>query len=71
LENGKHNMAIISGFFTPEVNIREHAGAKVVIPSTKEEGKIVGTFGKAGKCKVSFEQGISAEAGTKAELHSS
>ena len=71
LENGKHNMAIISGFFTPEVNIREHAGAKVVIPSTKEEGKIVGPFGKAGKCKVSFEQGISAEAGTKAELHSS
>jgi hypothetical protein len=43
-------------------------GVKVLVPSTKEEGSIVGPFGKAGKCKVSFEQGISVEAGTKAEL---
>jgi selenocysteine-specific elongation factor len=68
LDNGKHNMAILSGFFAPEVNIKDHVGAKVLVPSTREEGSIVGPFGKAGKCKVSFEQGISVEAGTKAEL---
>lgn len=68
LENGKHNMAIISGFFAPEVNIKDHAGTKVLVVSTKEEGSIVGPFGKAGKCKVSFESGISAEVGAKAEL---
>jgi len=68
LENGKQNMAIISGFFAPEINIKEKAGTKVLIPSTGEEGNIVGPFGKAGKCKVSFEQGISANPGDKAEL---
>jgi ribosomal protein L35AE/L33A len=42
----------------------------VVIPLTKEEGKIAGPFGKAGKCKVIFDQGISADAiGAKAELY--
>ena len=41
---------------------------KVRIPDTKEEGKIAGPFGKAGKCKVSFESGISAPVGAKAEL---
>lgn len=69
LENGKHTMAIISGFFAPEVNIRERVGTKVLIPSTKEEGKVSGPFGKAGKCKVAFDEGISAEIGAKAELH--
>ncbi|KAL7557478.1 hypothetical protein ACA910_002369 [Epithemia clementina (nom. ined.)] len=69
LDNGKYTVAIISGFFSMEVNIRERAGSKVRIPSTKEEGTIIGPFGKAGKCKVSFPNGISAEAGSKAELH--
>jgi selenocysteine-specific elongation factor len=69
LENGKRNLAIISGFFAPEINIRERVGEKVVISSTNEEGMIVGPFGKAGKCKVSFAEGISAEVGAKAELH--
>lgn len=68
LENGKHNTAIIAGFFAPEINIKERAGVMVRIPSTKEEGSIVGPFGKAGKCKVLFESGISAEIGAKAEL---
>jgi selenocysteine-specific elongation factor len=68
LENGKHNMVIVSGFFTPEVNIREKVGWKVVVPSTNEEGTIAGAFGKAGKCKVSFEGGISAPVGAKVEL---
>lgn len=69
LDNGKHPMAIIAGFFAPEINIKERAGAKVVIPSTSEEGAIAGPFGKAGKCKVSFPNGISASVGSKAELH--
>lgn len=68
LTNGKHNTAIIAGFFAPEINIKERAGVKVLVPSTKEEGTIVGSFGKAGKCKVFFEGGISSEVGAKAEL---
>ena len=70
LENGKFTTAIISGFFTPEVNVREKIGKKVFIPSTKEEGTIAGAFGKAGKCKVTFQEGISADIGSKAELRS-
>jgi len=68
LPNGKHSMAIIAGFFAPEVNIKEKAGSRVVIPNTGEAGKIVGPFGKAGKCKVSFQDGISAAVGDKAQL---
>jgi selenocysteine-specific elongation factor len=68
LDNGKHNAAIISGFFAPEINVNEYVGCKVWISTTEEEGSIVGPFGKAGKCKVAFEKGISVDAGTKAEL---
>lgn len=68
LENGKHSMAIISGFFAPEINIKERAGIAVLIPGTTEQGTIVGPFGKAGKCKVAFKEGISAQGGDKAEL---
>jgi hypothetical protein len=65
----KFPLAIVTGFFTPEVDVRPMVGRKVWIPSTKEEGTIAGPFGKAGKCKVSFEDGISeAAAGSKAEL---
>jgi len=65
----KYPIAIVSGLFTPEVDIRQTAGRAVWIPSTKEEGTIVGPFGKAGKCKVSFEKGVSESAvGAKAEL---
>jgi selenocysteine-specific elongation factor len=67
----KFAQAIVAGFFTPEVDIRLKVGRKVWIPSTQEEGEIVGPFGKAGKCKVSFEEsgGISESAvGAKAEL---
>ena len=38
LENGKQSLAIISGFFAPEINIKEKAGTKVVIPSHKRRG---------------------------------
>lgn len=69
LENGKHNVAIVSGFFTPDMDIRQKVGLKVKVPSTGETGMVAGPFGKAGKCKVSFENGISASAvGAKAKL---
>ena len=65
----KYPMAIISGLFKPEVDIRQMVGRTIWIPSTKEEGSISGPFGKAGKCKVSFDKGISENAvGAKAEL---
>eukprot|EP00532_Pseudo-nitzschia_australis_P000469 CAMPEP_0168191100 /NCGR_PEP_ID=MMETSP0139_2-20121125/17317_1 /TAXON_ID=44445 /ORGANISM="Pseudo-nitzschia australis, Strain 10249 10 AB" /LENGTH=956 /DNA_ID=CAMNT_0008114215 /DNA_START=569 /DNA_END=3439 /DNA_ORIENTATION=+ len=50
----KYPTAIISGLFTPDVDIRQMIGRKIWIPSTREEGTISGPFGKAGKCKVSF-----------------
>ena len=68
LPDGRHTVAIVSGFFAPEVNIRDHVGAKVLVRSTNESGTVTGPFGKAGKCKVSFESGVSAEIGAKAEL---
>jgi selenocysteine-specific elongation factor len=68
-EDGKYGIAIIEGFFTPEINIKdEKVGMKVVIPETKEEGTITGSFGKMGKCKVTFEQGVTAPEGSKAQL---
>jgi selenocysteine-specific elongation factor len=68
LENGKYPQAIVAGFFQPQDDIRERVGQVVKIPSTGEQGTIAGAFGKAGKCKVAFEEGVSAEPGTKAEL---
>jgi selenocysteine-specific elongation factor len=70
MPNGKFPIAIISGLFKPEINIRERCGALVSIPSTGEEGTIIGAFGKAGKCKVAFLNGVSASPGTKATMHS-
>lgn len=73
LENGKHSVAIVLGLFSMEDDIRQHKGRKVVtLPiiaanSTKEIGKeeegiITGSFGKMGKCKVVFGEGIGSEA---------
>lgn len=67
-QDGKHGMAIIAGFFSQEINIREKVGMKVRIQETKEQGEVAGPFGKAGKCKVSFAAGVSAPVGAKAEL---
>lgn len=65
--NGKHSVAVVSGFFTPAINIKEFAGTKVKVG--EDVGSIVGAFGKAGKCKVSFPTGISPDTvGSKAEL---
>jgi len=53
---------IVAGFFSPEINVREHAGRGVKIVGEEGViGKIEGPFGKAGKCKVSFEGGLPAE----------
>jgi selenocysteine-specific elongation factor len=68
LENGKHTIIIVAGFFAPEINIKEKAGTAVLIPATNDEGKVLGPFGKAGKCKVSFQAGTSAQVGQKAKL---
>lgn len=68
MQNGKYPQAIVTGFFQPEDDIRERIGQIVRIPSTGEEGTIAGAFGKAGKCKVTFEEGVSAEPGSKVEL---
>jgi len=67
--DGKFNVAIISGLFTPEMNVREKLGVKVVISDTKQEGSIIGSFGKAGKCKVAFPDGLSEDAvGSKVQM---
>jgi selenocysteine-specific elongation factor len=68
LSDGKNTTAIVEGFFAPEINIRDKMGTIVLIPGTGEKGSIAGPFGKAGKCKVHFELGISAKVGDKAEL---
>ena len=69
LEDGTYGVAIIEGFFTAETNIKdEKIGMKVYIPASKEEGVVSGSFGKMGKCKVTFQTGLSAPEGSKAEL---
>jgi selenocysteine-specific elongation factor len=69
MDNGLYTMVIIEGFFTPEANIREKIGHHVRVVGTNDEGIIAGSFGKAGKCKVSFTNGISKESvGTKVEM---
>ena len=69
MDNGLYSMVIVEGFFTPEINIRERVGSKVQAVGSSEEGSIAGSFGKSGKCKVSFPGGISRDrVGAKVEL---
>jgi len=69
LDNGLFSMVIVEGFFSPEVNIREKVGSKVRVSGTNQEGSVAGSFGKAGKCKVSFPSGLSMDiVGAKVEL---
>ena len=68
---GKHEVVIVAGFFSPEINIREYAGRAVKIVGQDDViGKVDGPFGKAGKCKVSFEGGLPVDGtiGKKVEL---
>ena len=68
IHNGKHTVAIVSGLFSMEDNINQHKGRNVLAMSTNEEGELVGSFGKMGKCKVLFKDGISAEIGSKVKI---
>ena len=69
LANGDFTMVIVEGFFTPDINIREKVGMKVNVSQSDLVGSIVGSFGKAGKCKVSFPDGIHEKlVGAKVEL---
>ena len=68
MENGKSPIAIVSGLFTMEDDISKQKGRKVVAVSTEEEGFIYGSFGKMGKVKVSFENGISAKVGSRVKM---
>jgi selenocysteine-specific elongation factor len=61
MANGLYEVMIVEGFFTPEIDIRQKVGMKVQVKGTSIEGIIVGSFGKAGKCKVEFPGGISKE----------
>ena len=69
LENDFYPMVIVEGFFTPEINVREKVGMKVKVIETGQVGSITGSFGKAGKCKVGFPEGLSEDnLGKKVEL---
>jgi len=68
LDNGKSTIAIVSGLFSMEDDISQHKGSKIVSCTTQEEGVIDGSFGKMGKCKVLFKDGISAEVGSQVKM---
>ena len=53
-------IAIVTGAFKMEENIRTHVGAVVklaggLLESTACTGRLLGPFAKAGKCKVEFD----------------
>ncbi len=50
----KYTICIIDGFFTTEENVKLHKG-KVVELEGGVRGNLLGSFGKAGKCKVGFK----------------
>ena len=54
-------MAIVTGAFRMEEDIKKYAGAEVAGPQG-QRGELKGPFAKLGKCKVSFPQGLPAEA---------
>ena len=68
-DNGKKlfRVAIISGAFKLEENIRNCVGSQVTGPNG-EIGEVIGPFAKTGKCKVSFDQGCEAESGSVVQV---
>ena len=70
--NGRHEVVIVQGLFAPEINIRHFVGRGLGIVGEDDGasvGKVSGPFGKAGKCKVSFECGLGEDAvGKKVKL---
>merc|ERR1711862_694880 len=52
-------IAIVVGFFKQEDNIQLYKGRKVLLHKTNViKGKVIGSFGKAGKCKVLLEKNL-------------
>lgn len=70
LQNNKYSIAIVSGLFCMEDDITQYKGQRVHCLSTEEEGVIDGSFGKMGKCKVYFKDGISAKIGSQVQIMS-
>lgn len=68
LPNGKYTVAIVSGLFSMEDDINPYIGRSVHCISTDEEGAINGSFGKMGKCKILFKDGISADIGSRVKI---
>ena len=67
LDNGKNTVAIVSGLFSMEDDISQHKG-RMVFAASEEKGTVDGSFGKMGKCKVFFKDGISAEVGSQVRM---
>ena len=57
-------MVIVDGLFRPEEDVKAFVGQEVKADNG-EVGVIVGAFGKAGKCKVTFEAGTKLPLGTR------
>ncbi|KAM3146708.1 hypothetical protein pb186bvf_001238 [Paramecium bursaria] len=49
---------LITGLFKKDTNINNFINKSVIIKSTLNQGKIQGAFGKSGKVKVTFENGV-------------
>jgi hypothetical protein len=60
-------MAIVTGAFRMEEDIKKYAGAEVAGPKG-QRGELKGPFAKLGKCKVSFPQGIPACQGSTVQI---
>ena len=65
--DSRFSIAIVSGAFKLEENIREFVGSHVVGPDG-EEGEVLGPFAKTGKCKVKFPKGIVGPVGTQIQI---
>ena len=70
MDNGKSPIAIVSGLFTMEDDISKHKGRKVMAIATEETGVIHGSFGKMGKVKIAFQNGVSADVGSHVKMFS-
>lgn len=68
LSDGRYTVAIVSGLFSMEDDISKQKDRRVISLTTEEEGLVDGSFGKMGKCKVSFQDGISADIGSRVKM---
>jgi len=67
--DGTSITAIVSGLFSMEDDISKYKGRIVISTTTQdEEGVVDGSFGKMGKCKVLFKDGLSADVGSQVKM---